>query len=151
MNLSFSTRGWESCSWDEWVDAAGEMHFGGIEVYNAHKNEALFEKGGPFHKYQAAATVRQLREKKLAIPCFDTSLDVSHDGDAVATMELLKKMCEVNHVTAEMMVIAYPECVGESLQPAKPQEKKSKKPRRRRGRGNGKKKRAKPEASEARA
>ena len=73
------------------------------------------------------------------------------DGDAVAPMELLKKMCEVNHVTAEMMVIAYPECVGESLQPAKPQEKKSKKPRRRRGRGNGKKKRAKPEASEARA
>ncbi|MBR3873180.1 MAG: AMP-binding protein [Clostridia bacterium] len=77
MNLSFSTRGWENCCWDEWVDTAIDMHFGGIEVYNAHKNDSLFEKGGPFHKYGLSATVRMLNEKKLSIPCLDSSCDLS--------------------------------------------------------------------------
>ncbi len=68
MNLSFSTRGWERCPWEEWVDTATDMRFGGIEVYNALKNDSLFEKGGPFHKYGVSATVRALSEKKLCIP-----------------------------------------------------------------------------------
>lgn len=72
------------------------------------------------------------------------------DGDAIATMELLRKICTVNHVTAEMMVIAYPECVGEATQAAKAQEKKDKKPRRRRRRSNQKKKRTTAEKPEAR-
>lgn len=63
------------------------------------------------------------------------------DGDAVATMELLKKICTVNHVTAEMIVTAYPECVGDSSRPAKKREVQAKKPRRRRGRRGGKQKR----------
>ena len=73
MNLSFSTRGWTSCSWEEWIETATEMKFGGIEVYNAHKEGKLLDKGGPFHKYSISATVRMLNEKKLSIPCLDSS------------------------------------------------------------------------------
>ena len=32
MNLSFSTRGWADLSWEEWIDTALDMKFGGIEV-----------------------------------------------------------------------------------------------------------------------
>ncbi|MDO4741741.1 MAG: AMP-binding protein, partial [Eubacteriales bacterium] len=85
MNLSFSTRGWAGCSFDEWVGAAVDMGFGGVEVYNAHKQDALFEKGGALHRYNIAATVRMLSEKKLSIPCLDSSCDLSLEGGAQVT------------------------------------------------------------------
>lgn len=34
MNLSFSTRGWNSLSWERQVSDASEMEFQGIEPYN---------------------------------------------------------------------------------------------------------------------
>ena len=86
MNLSFSTRGWGDLSWEELLDAALDMKFTGIEVYNLFKFPALTDRGGPFHKHKIAATVRQLREKKLTIPCFDTSCDLTTDGTAVDTL-----------------------------------------------------------------
>ncbi|MBE6960624.1 MAG: AMP-dependent synthetase [Ruminococcaceae bacterium] len=89
MKLSFSTRGWPGLSWEEMLDTALDMGFSGIEVYNLPKFDPLLDRGGPFHKYQCAATVRQLRDKKLSIPCFDTSCDLSTDPDAVATIETL--------------------------------------------------------------
>ena len=79
MNLSFSTRGWPELTWDEMMALATDMGFGGIEVYNLPKFDPMLDRSGPFHKYQAAATVRQLKEKKLTIPCFDTSYDLSCD------------------------------------------------------------------------
>ena len=69
MRLSFSTRGWAHLNWEEWLNSAVEMDFEGIEVYNLPKFPALRDRGAPFHKYNMAATVRLLREKKLAIPC----------------------------------------------------------------------------------
>ena len=92
MNLSFSTRGWPNLTWDEMVDTALEMGFSGIEVYNLPKFDEMLAKGGPFHQYQTAATVRTLREKKLSIPCFDTSWDLSSDETAV---EVLSQLLEV--------------------------------------------------------
>ena len=86
MKLSFSTRGWPGLSWEEMLDTALDMGFSGVEVYNLPKFDALLEKGGPFHKYQTAATVRQLREKGLTIPCFDTSCDISADPQAVTRL-----------------------------------------------------------------
>ena len=62
MKLSFSTRGWIDRSWDELVDLAQRMDFHGIEVYNAQGIQELSGKGGPFHKYDARATVRDLRK-----------------------------------------------------------------------------------------
>ena len=77
MKLSFSTRGWGDLSWDTWLDTALEMKFTGIEVYDLYKYPALTDRGGPFHRHKLAATLRALRDKKLSIPCLDTSLDLT--------------------------------------------------------------------------
>ena len=88
MNLSFSTRGWSHLSWGELVDAADEMHFGGIELYNIQERPELTDRGGPLHQYNIVSTLRALRERKLEIPCVDTSFDVSAaDDDTVESME----------------------------------------------------------------
>lgn len=92
MKLSFSTRGWADLSWEEMMETALEMGFSGIEVYNLPKFDPMLDRSGPFHKYQAAATVRQLREKKLSIPCFDTSYDISQDDSCIG---YLKSLLEV--------------------------------------------------------
>ena len=102
MNLSFSTRGWPDLGWDEMIDTALSMGFGGIEVYNLPKFNPLLDRSGPFHKYQAAATVRQLREKGLKIPCFDTSCDISSEPDSVQT---LSNLMEVAHNTQVQYVV----------------------------------------------
>ena len=72
MNLSFSTRGWGDLSWEELLDAALDMKFTGIEVYNLFKFPEFTDRGGPFHKHKIAATIRQLRDLKLTIPCLDS-------------------------------------------------------------------------------
>ena len=92
MKLSFSTRGWGDLSWEELVESALDMKFSGIEVYNLHKFPALTGRGGPFHKHSVAATVRQLRDQKLTVPCFDTSVDLSFEDAAV-----LAEVMEVAH------------------------------------------------------
>ena len=79
MKLSFSTRGWPGLSFDEMLETAIEMGFSGVEVYNLPNFDPLMERGGPFHKYNTAATARLLREKQLSIPCFDTSSDISSE------------------------------------------------------------------------
>ena len=89
MNLSFSTRGWGDLSWEELLDAALDMKFTGIEVYNLFKFPEFTDRGGPFHKHKIAATIRQLRDLKLSIPCLDTSMDLSENeanADVVADM-----------------------------------------------------------------
>ena len=86
MKLSFSTRGWGDLQWEELLDTATEMGFSGVEVYNLQNFPELQDRSGPFHKYHTAATVRSLREKKLSIPCFDTSLDLSEGDTAVAPL-----------------------------------------------------------------
>jgi len=98
MKLSFSTRGWPDLGWEEMMDIALDMGFTGIEVYNLPKFDPLLDKSGPFHKYQAAATVRQLREKKLAIPCFDTSYDLSVGEDSLPWLKSLIEVAQNTHV-----------------------------------------------------
>ena len=66
MKLSFSTRGWGDMSWDSLVETALDMKFTGIEVYNLFKFPALTDRGGPFHKHHLAATLRQLKDRKLS-------------------------------------------------------------------------------------
>ncbi|MDO4948592.1 MAG: AMP-binding protein, partial [Bacteroidales bacterium] len=77
MKISFSTRGWSGYTWADLVEKACEMHFAGIEVYNALAQGGMVESGGPFHKYSLVKSLRELREKHLTIPCFDSSYDVS--------------------------------------------------------------------------
>ena len=103
MNLSFSTRGWTDLTWDQMLDAATDMGFSGIEVYNLPKFNPLLDRSGPFHKFQTAATVRQLRDKKLRIPCFDTSYDLSLDDSCIP---YLKNLMDVAHNTHVSYVVA---------------------------------------------
>ena len=94
MKLSFSTRGWPGLSWDEMLETAIDMGFSGVEVYNLTNFDPLMDKGGPFHKYNTAATARQLREKRLEIPCFDTSCDLPADPTA---KEKILSLIEIAH------------------------------------------------------
>ena len=112
MNLSFSTRGWSDLSWDEMLETALDMGFSGVEVYNLPKHDPMLDKGGPFHKYQCAATVRDLREKKLTVPCFDTSCDLSSDDTAEET---LLHLIEVAHNAQVPYVVACALCDAEDL------------------------------------
>ena len=98
MKLSFSTRGWPGLSWEDMMQTALEMGFGGIEVYNLPKFDPMLDRSGPFHKYQAAATVRQLKEKGLTIPCFDTSCDLSSDPDSMSFLTTLLEVAKNTRV-----------------------------------------------------
>ena len=93
MKLSFSTRGWSDLSWEELLSSALAMKFTGIEVYNLHKFSVLTDRGGPFHKHTMAATVRQLKDLKLSIPCLDTSVDLSAGDCAAAEDQIGRASC----------------------------------------------------------
>ncbi len=41
------------------------------------------------------------------------------DGDALATMQLFRAVCRAKHVTPDMMIEAYPECVGTTVEQEK--------------------------------
>ena len=88
MNLSFTTRGWKNTSWDEDIATAISMKFKGIELYNPHIDEEMVGRSGPLHKYNTQATVRDLKEKGLSIPCIDTSIDISEEIDLDTAREL---------------------------------------------------------------
>ena len=77
MNLSFSTRGWNSLSWEDQIRDAEEMGFQGIEPYNIQEFPSLSGRGGAFHAYMLNETIRDLKKNKLTLPCFDTSIDLS--------------------------------------------------------------------------
>ena len=98
MNLSFSTRGWPELGWDEMLDIAVENGFSGVEVYNLPKFDPLTDRSGPFHKYQTAATVRQLKEKGLCIPCFDTSYDLAEGEECLTWLKGLMDIAGNTHV-----------------------------------------------------
>ena len=102
MKLSFSTRGWPDLSWEEMLSTARDMGFSGVEVYNLPKFATFLDGNGPFHKYQTAATVRQLREMSLEIPCFDSSCDISRDD---CNLEDLFVLMEVAHNTKVSYVV----------------------------------------------
>ena len=118
MNLSFSTRGWGDLSWDQLLQEAVDMRFGGIEVYNLFKFPEFTDRGGPFHSHKVAATFRQMRDLKLKIPCFDTSVDLSTDPDAVAILTAMlenAKNAQVPYVVA-CALTENEEQVGENLE-----------------------------------
>lgn len=78
MKLSFSTKGWHDVSWDEFVFAAQDMGFSGIEIHNIHA-PAFSKKRGPADPKSAAACHRELWGRKLTIPCIDSITDILSD------------------------------------------------------------------------
>ena len=115
MKISFSTRGWKELSWDELKDVAIEMDFGGIEVYDIQECPELTEKGNAFHKYNTQATVRQLKDLKLEIPCFDTSIDITAGPDCT---EKIKSVIDI----ARNMSVPYVSCCAMNDDEAKVRE-----------------------------
>ncbi len=89
MNLSFSTRGWNSLSWEEQIRDAEEMGFRGIEPYGIQDFPSLSGRGGAFHAYKQNETLRDLKKRKLVIPCFDTNIDLSLPVDDFGKAEYL--------------------------------------------------------------
>ena len=77
MRLSFSTRGWQSLDWEQLLESARESGMNGIELYDLYKRQDLIDRGCAFDRYHAAATARQLRENGMAVPCLDSSIDLS--------------------------------------------------------------------------
>ena len=86
MNLSFSTKGWHDSSFDDFCQTAVDLGFKGIELHNIH-NRLFTDRDGAFHDYTAAATLRKLFEKKLALTCIDTICDLSDTQNEKATLE----------------------------------------------------------------
>ena len=88
MRLSFSTRGWKGYEWQDFVSAAEELGFEGIEPDNFSGSE-FTEKNGPFHKYNSASTMRNLFDKGISLVCSDTGVDISCDGidETIAKIE----------------------------------------------------------------
>ena len=76
MRLSFSTRGRLETPWQTLCELAAENGFAGVEVYDAWKDRLLTEPGGALHKYNCAATLRELRKRNLSIPVFDSSCNL---------------------------------------------------------------------------
>ena len=89
MRLSFSTRGWQRLSWPELLETAEDTGLQGLELYDLFKREDLMGRGGPFDRYNAVTTARQLREKGLRIPCLDTSCDLAGEDSVPRLTELL--------------------------------------------------------------
>ncbi len=112
MKLSFSTRGWGDLSWEELLDSALEMKFTGIEVYNLFKFPALTDRGGPFHAHKCAATVRQLRDLKLSIPCLDSSMDLS---DTPSDADVIAKLMGIAHDIKVPYVVAFASSDDEAM------------------------------------
>jgi len=79
MKLSFSTRGWSDLDWPEMLDCASQMRFSGIELYNVTRQNDLTGTDGPLGKHGLGSTLRALRERRISIPCFDTSADISRE------------------------------------------------------------------------
>ncbi len=85
MKLSFSIKGWNECSWDDFVTAAVTVGFSGIELHDIG-GRTWTETDGPFHRHTSAATLRQLFEKNIRLVCLDSSADLS-DEDIDASCE----------------------------------------------------------------
>ena len=70
------------------------------------------------------------------------------DGDALATMHLMRAICADSHIDAEMLITAFPECAGDTIAVQNPQNraknahtgsKKRRRPRRRKKKDTEKK------------
>ena len=94
MKFSFSTKGWHHSTFEEFCDIAQELGFEGIELHNIH-NRLFTDKGGAFHDYAAAATLRRLYEKKLNLPCIDAIGDIADPAAAEECTAEIRKCLEI--------------------------------------------------------
>lgn len=87
MKLSFSTKGWNFKEFDEYIAAAVEYGFSGIELTNIEES-GFASKGGPLDKYNCSATAHKLYEASIKLPCIDSACDISGEDKAKMAREL---------------------------------------------------------------
>ncbi len=94
MKLSFSTKGWHNCTFDDFCNVAKDLKFQGIELHNIH-NRLFTDKDGAFHNYASAATVRKLYELKLSLPCIDTICDLAKAEERKENIDEIKACIDI--------------------------------------------------------
>ena len=68
MKLSFSTKGWHDASWEDFLTAAQDLGFEGIEIHNLNA-PSMQKKGAPADAQASAAVYRALFDRHLSVPC----------------------------------------------------------------------------------
>ncbi len=94
MKLSFSTNRWKGYSFDKFSSIAKEMKFKGIELHDI-KSDLFTGKNAPFNKDLANATMRDLFEKKLEIPCIDTTCNPANSSKHNENISEIVKAIEI--------------------------------------------------------
>ncbi len=89
MKLAFSTKGWHGVSWEEFVFDAHDLGFDGIEIHNLRAPE-FSRKGCPADLKTAHATYRDLFDKKLSVPCIDTTFDMTDGADTEGKVDEIR-------------------------------------------------------------
>ena len=98
MRLSLSLRGWNEIAWADLQKVASDMDFSGLELYNIHKYPEFTGPKGPFYAANVKATLRQLRERHLELPCIDTSLEIGGPDSEAETLVRLMETAEDLHI-----------------------------------------------------
>ena len=100
MNFSFSTKGWNDKSFQEFEDVAVSLGFSGIELHNVH-NDLFTKKDGNFYGAKSKETMRELFRKHLSIPCIDACEDI---GNPVSAENAKAEIRECMEKAAELKI-----------------------------------------------
>ncbi len=80
MKLSFSVKGWDQYSWNDYCNIAKELGFDGIELHN--KKTGVFKNADdPFDPQNSFSANRTLYSMGLSIPCLDVACNISESSD----------------------------------------------------------------------
>lgn len=93
MNLSFSTKGWNGYSFQNFCDIANELGFSGIELYDIHSPD-FSDKYSPANPVMAAPIRREMMERKLTITCLDS---VGNLADTAAYKQVCAEITSCIH------------------------------------------------------
>ena len=102
MKLSFSTKGWNGCGWEDFCRMAGEFGFKGIELHDIAA-AGWMAPGEPFHAGSAGRTVRHMIDLDLKLVCMDALCDLSDESRAAESREEIARCIQ----TAKAFRIPY--------------------------------------------
>lgn len=94
MRLSFSDMGWQNLSFKEIAESAAEYEFDGVELYCSE--DALNSSDSVFAKRNMMPFVKSLRDRKLCVPCIDTSVDLSAEFGGTS------RLCDIISLAGEI-------------------------------------------------
>ncbi len=86
MKLSFSTKGWHDASWEDFLTAAHDLGFEGIEIHNLNA-PSMQKKGAPADAQASSAVYRALFDRHLSVPCINVAGDLCDAAGQPALFE----------------------------------------------------------------